>query len=331
MLGDPVLAVPADHPAQPVGVPGRGGKRPVLGYQCLRGVLHGHRGRRHDRLAVEPAGHAGLGSAELGQQPAGHVGGAGVDGARGRQGGHRPCGHRNHDASAALVGGGVVLVGEQLTDRQVRAAHPEGREQPGLHVVLPRHAGQHLHEVPGDQVAEVAVLEPLAQVPAERQEAEPADLVGARPVRVADPDQVVAGQSGPVRQQVGDGHPAGHYGIVHPQARQVILERLLPLEEALVGEGAHRRDGERLRHRPDGEQWVLGDRRLRCLVTVAPACGHDDVPVPDGGDGAPRYLPGSELPDNELIDALHGIEVNRAVADQGRPDHDRPGRTRPVS
>jgi hypothetical protein len=166
--------------------------------------------------------------------------------------------------------------------------------------------------VPGHQVAEVAVLELLAQVPAERQEPQPADQVGAGPVRVADPGQVVPGQPGPVRQQVGDGHPAGHHGIVQPQAGQIVLERALPLQEAVVDEGADRRDGERLRDRPDGEQRVLGDRRFRGLVTVAPAGGQDDVPVPDGGDGAPRDLPGSQLPGDELIDALHGTEVNQS-------------------
>jgi hypothetical protein len=122
-----------------------------------------------------------------------------------------------------------------------------------------------------------------------------------------------------VRQQVGDGHPVGHHGIVQPQARQVILERALPLQEAVVDEGADRRDGERLRDRPDGEQRVLGDRRLRRLVTVAPAGGQDDVPVPDGGDGAPRDLPGSQLPADELIDALHGTEVNQSRGRSSSP------------
>jgi hypothetical protein len=66
------------------------------------------------------------------------------------------------------------------------------------------------------RVAEVAVLEALAQIPAQRQESQAADQFGAGQVWVTEPGQVVARQAGPVGQQVEDGHTIGHHGVVQP-------------------------------------------------------------------------------------------------------------------
>ena len=79
------------------------------------------------------------------------------------------------------------------------------------------------------QVAEVAVLELLAQVHAQRQKPQPADQLGAGPARMTEPGQVVARQARPVGQQVDDAQTIGHHRVVQPEFRQVIAERTLPL------------------------------------------------------------------------------------------------------
>ena len=210
--GDRVFPVPADQPAKPVGVRGEAGHLPGARHQHVRRELALRRGRRHHGRAVElPAG-------QLGQQPPGHVGGAGVDRAGGRDRRQRPLRHMHDDAVPARVRGGVVVVRQHLVHGQVRAAHPKRLKQPAAREVLPRDAGEGLHHVPRDEVPEVAVLELLAQVLAQRQEPQGADDLGAGPARLPDPGQVVPGQPGPVRQQVNDRQAVGSDGIVQPDA-----------------------------------------------------------------------------------------------------------------
>jgi hypothetical protein len=187
------------------------------------------------------------------------------------------------------------------------AAHPQRPKQPRSQEVLPGRAGEHVHDVPGEHVAEVAVLEGLAQVPAERQEPQPPDHVSTSQVRMTDPGQVVPGQSGPVRQQVDDGQPLGHHGVMQPKAREVVAERALPLEQAVIHQGANRGRREGLGDGPDGEQRLRGDRQVRVHVAAAPPRGQHDAPVLDGGDSAPRDLPGSELLDDEPVDVVHAV------------------------
>ena len=157
----------------------------------------------------------------------------------------------------------MVWIGAHVVDRQVRAVHPKRRQQPGSQVVLPRGAGEHLHDMSRHQVAEVAVLELLAQVPAQGQKPQPADQLGAGPARVTEPGQVVARQARPVGQQVDDAQTIGHHRVVQPELRQVIAERTLPLKQAVIDEGADRRRREGLRGGPDGEQRVRSDREFR--------------------------------------------------------------------
>ena len=200
----------------------------------------------------------------------------------------------------------MVRVSGHVVDRQVRAAHPQRRQQPGTQEILPGAAGEHLHGVPGDQVAEVAVLERLSQVLAEGQEPQPTDHLGPGPVRVTEPDQVVTRQAGPVRQEVDDGQAVGHHRVVQPKLRQVVAERTLPFEQAVIDKGADRRRGEGLGDGTDGEQRVRGDRNPGVQVALAPPGSQDGLPVLDGGDGAARDLPRGQLLDDEPFDALQG-------------------------
>jgi hypothetical protein len=185
----------------------------------------------------------------------------------------------------------VVVVGEHLRHRKVRAAHAKRLEQPAAHEVLPRHAGQCLHHVAGHQVAEIAVLELLAQVLAQRQEPQGADELRAGPAWLPDPGQVVPGQPGAVRQQVGDRQAVADKGIVQPDLGDVIPQRPVPVEQFLIDEGADGCRGERLRRGPDGEERVLGDGQPGFAVPQSPAVGQLHLAVPDGGDRAPGNLP----------------------------------------
>jgi hypothetical protein len=250
MLGKPAAAVLADQPPQAVGVPGGQREGPVFRHHYVRRVLARERAGRHHRLPVD------LAAAELGQQPPGHVGGGGVDRAGRRQRRHGPLRHRHDDAIAALVGGGVVGVGEHVVHRQLRPVHSQRRQQPGSQVTLPPGTGDRLDDVAGQPVAQVAVLKRLAQVLAQRQEPQPADQLGAGPVRVTDPGQVMAGQAGPVSQQVDHAQAFGDDRIVQPDLGNVIPERALPVEQPVIDQRSYRRHRECLRDRPDGEQGV---------------------------------------------------------------------------
>jgi hypothetical protein len=254
----------------------------------------------------------------MGQQPPGQVGGARVDGTGRRHSRNGPLGHGHDDALAALVRRGVVRVGGHLVDRQVRAAHAQWCQQAVAQAVLPPRAGEHLHGVTGRQVAEVAVLERLAQVLAEGQEAQPADQLGPGPARVAEPGHLVARQAGAVRQQVDDGQAAAHRGIVQLDLGHVVPERALPVEQAVIDEGPDRGRGEGLGGGPDGEQGVRGDWALGIQVTLPPSGGQHDSAILDGDDSAARDLPGGQLVDDEPFDALH-VASNGRARSAGRP------------
>ncbi len=159
--------------------------------------------------------------------------------------------------------------------------------------------------MPGDQVPEVAVLELLAQVPAQRQEPQAADDLGAGPAGLSDPGQVVPGQPGPVRQQVNDRQAVARDGIVQPDAGHVIPQRPVPFQQSLINEGANGRRGERLGRGPDGEQRVLGDRQPRLPVPQPPPADQLNPPAPDGGNRAPGNLPRGKLLNNKPLNALH--------------------------
>ena len=184
----------------------------------------------------------------------------------------------------------MIRVGEHVIGRQLRPVHPQRRQQPGSQVILPPGAGEHLHEVACHQVAQVAVLERLAQVLAQRQEPQPADHLGAGPARMTEPGQVMAGKARPVGQQVDDAQAIGHHRIVQPELRQVIPKRAFPLKQAIIDQGTHGRHREGLRGRPDGQQRVRGDRQTGLQVPPAPPCRQDDIPVPDTSDRASRDL-----------------------------------------
>jgi hypothetical protein len=239
-------------------------------------------------------------------------------GAGRRQGRDGPLRHGHDDALAALVRRGMVRVGAHVVDRQVRAVHAQRRQQPAAQVVLPRRTGEHLHGVPGHQVAEVAVLELLAQVLAEGQEPQPADQLSPGPVRVTEPDHFVARQAGPVRQQVDDGQAVAQHGIVQPDLRHIVPERTLPVEQAVIGEGPDRGRGEGLGGGPDGEQRVRGNRELGVQVTLPPSGGQHSLAILDGGDGAARDLPAGQLFGDEPVDALHVLSFYTGFRDGGR-------------
>src|SRR5439155_12468962 len=115
-----------------------------------------------------------------------------------------------------------------LLDRQIASIHLERLEHTRRDELLPRHPGDDIDEMPDRDVAEVRVLEPLTDVGAQLEIAQPADEVGARPLRMTEPYELVARQTGTMRKQIAHGDPLAGYGIVHRELGDVLAERRVP-------------------------------------------------------------------------------------------------------
>ena len=140
----------------------------------------------------------------------------------------------------------------------------------------------------------------------------------------------VVGIAGPMRHEVDDPQrglrgsdrvavPDGEIG----EARDVLRDGVVPVEETLLVQRHHGHDRDRLRHRPDGKQRLLGD------VAIALASGISDGPMneltveTDQDDVAPghfvldeRFLHGRQALDEVGVERFFG-RLGRDGAGQG--------------
>ena len=174
-------------------------------------------------------------------------------------------------------------------------SHAERREDTDTGELFPGLAADPLGNHAGDHVAEVLVLEGLADVAAgfqvahRRQHLLPCAVGGY-------PGPVMPRQSAVVGQQIDDSDPVGGDWIVQAEFRQVLAHRLEPIEPPLVSQHGKPRGREGLGDRAQEELRAGGDRQGRLHIALA-ECLHQDRFVMlhdrDGETGDPPLGHGS--------------------------------------
>ncbi len=263
-------------------------------HRRIEGVLADHRLRGEElgnHLGTEQALAPGRRpSGQQHPQPLRHVADARPDGSGGRDTVHAGVADDGHRAVDLVVRRGDVGLLRQCGCGRDRAGHPERRQQARAHELAPRLAAHCRDDLTGRGVHHVLIGEVRAHRALERHVTEPGDDLAGRG-RLFVPQQIGIRHTGPMRQQVADPHLAGHVRVVEGEPRQVLGDRVVPPELALVDEHAERRRGHRLGRRADGEQRVLVDRLGRAEAAHAVALGEHDLAVLDHGDRQARRLP----------------------------------------
>src|SRR2546430_1109874 len=126
---------------------------------------------------------------------------------------------------------------------------------------FPSQAGELSFEVAHGHDGEIVVLVGAAKALVGLELVEPADQVVAREVRRI-PNEIVARQTGAVREKVtGSGLLAGDR-IVHLKLGEVAADGLVPIDFAFVFENGESQGGKRFGDRADGKKSRGGDGKL---------------------------------------------------------------------
>ena len=200
--------------------------------------------------------------------------------------------------------GGVVRR-RQIPHRRVRPRHPQRPKDAFADQIVPRSPGAlfdqiargHEHQVlilptPPERGVRLDVVEALIQFLATE----------AGPV----PQQVVPRQSGPVRDQVTRRHRFAGEFVVQLKVREVLADRLVPVELARIHEHAHQHDGERFAVGSDRHQRARRDRQLVVDIPEAVPLEEHDAAVLDDPQSEPRDVPLRHHRRNELIESSEG-------------------------
>jgi hypothetical protein len=248
--------------------------------------VHIGEGRRTDDLAA-----AELAVIEVHRHPLRHILDARVDRARWTDRRDGAEGDLLSLLVAFVIGLGEVVRLLRVEDRKVRARHPERVEDALSHVVLPALSRDVLGEVSGGQEHQVVVL-PLRAERFVRLEVRKAlDDLPARDPEVVVPEQIVAGQSRTVCDEVARRDHVRRRLIVHAEARKEGADGLVPVELALVDERAEDEGRESLRAGSDREERLRGDGKLPLHVAHAETLRVDDLAAFDHRDRESGHLP----------------------------------------
>jgi hypothetical protein len=190
----------------------------------------------------------------------------------------------------ADVGGGNVAARLERGGAGRGAVHAEGAEDAGLEEVVPGRAGGRGDDLSSDHVHDVVVVvagtEPvdLGQVAGAPDDLDPIQGGG-------DPDVVVAGDTGPVGEEVPDRYVTCDVWVGELEPGQVVDDGVVPLDGALVDQHAQSGGGHGLGSGGDGEEGVLIDGLTGTDLPFAVTPCEDDLVAVDDGDGEAGDLP----------------------------------------
>ncbi len=217
------------------------------------------------------------------------------------------------------MGNRDVAAGAEHSDAGARFGHADRLEDPGADEVVPLHAGSRLDHRAGGNEQHVVVGVGAAETGRRRDVAElPEDFFPA-PVGV-EPEQVpgAEGEAAPVGEQVPDGELMRHIRrAAQAEPGEIVGDRIVPAELAVVHQDAERRGGDRLGIGGHLEERVLVDLRRISHPADAPAGGKDDLAVPDHADGGPGLVEALERGRDVGIDVLgRGLRREGAQGDR---------------
>ncbi len=199
-------------------------------------------------------------------------------------------------ADAAKFADAAVRIGAICRDQPVHVIgdglrHAGWHEDPVVDECLPGLAAHGLDQLTRHDVEHVVVGEARAEAGRRLQEAQAPHRIGAGDLGGRHEEQVTLPQSeaAAMHQQVADRHLARDPGVVHPEIRQVIDDRVVPVDLALVHEDRERGGREGLRGRTDLEQRVGVDRLRGVEAADAVSAGERDLAVLDDCDGGARH------------------------------------------
>ena len=197
---------------------------------------------------------------EVQAQPWGQVAGAGVDGTgRVRFRLLIPRNDREAPVFSRPVPCGAIGTLFRLGRGQGNAGHSKRREQALAEEVAPRLASGPRRRVARGHVHDRLVLHLGAKRPRQGQSAHPANLLFLGPRRPV-PQQVVRTDPRAVRDQVAEAHEGVGSRVGQMKVGQVLADRVVPRQFAVVGQGGNQRGGECLGARRQGEHGVCGHR-----------------------------------------------------------------------
>ena len=269
-------------------------------HRDVRGVHVGHGGR------VDELGPPELAVIEMDDGPMGHLVDGGVDGAGGADDRDVAEGDLLEALLLGAVGEGEIGVLLRFEDREIRPLHAQRLEDERADGVLPLLARQLFDQVAGGQVHQVVVLPLLAEVGRGLEIRQAPDELLAGDLLVVVPEEVMAGKARDVHDEVPDGQALPGALVVQLEPGDVVADRLVPFDLALVDELAEGEDREGLGGGADGEDGIRRDRELLLDVLEAEAPGVGDLVVLDDDHADAGDLEGLEPLFGDLVEAFQG-------------------------
>ncbi|OLE71696.1 MAG: hypothetical protein AUG74_06190 [Bacteroidetes bacterium 13_1_20CM_4_60_6] len=174
-----------------------------------------------------------LAVAELENQIARHIINTGIDGARGTDGVDIVKGNFGYDILLEFIGQRVIIGFFNLFHRQVRMGHSQRGENLFANGAFPTQAGDFSFEVAHGHDGEIVVVIRAAEILVRFEKTKAAEHVFAGKIGGV-PNQIVAGQAGPMRKEIAGGGLLGGNGIVHLELRKIIVDRSIPIDFTLA-------------------------------------------------------------------------------------------------
>src|SRR5215472_18709401 len=168
--------------------------------------------------------------------------------------------------------------------------HSQRREDLLANGAFPTEAGELSFEVAHGHDREIVVLVGAAKAFVGLEIADAADQVLTAEVRGI-PDEVVARESGAMREKVARSGLLARDGIVHLKFGKIAADRLVPIHFAFVFENGKGESREGFGDGADREKRGGGDRKLVLHVAISIALGVDDYSILHHGDGYARNFP----------------------------------------
>ena len=187
----------------------------------------------------------------------------------------------------ARVRVGTILAGLDIGVGDVGVVHAERREDVLANIVIPGSAGHRGDDLSSSHVEQIVIGIVAAETGGGLHETQPVDDFFARVGGMRPEEQITFAKShaAAMREQVADGHFVRDVGIVHDEAGQTLVDRIVPRELAFIDQRGQRSGGESFCVGADAEHRELVDGIGVSQFAHAITFSDDNFAVFHDGDG----------------------------------------------
>src|SRR5215471_2236348 len=231
-----------------------------------------------------------------------------------------------------VIGLGEIRALLAVGNREVAGGHLQRLKDVLAHKILPALSGNFANQVAGGHDEHIVVTITTAKIAIGLKKSQPAHQVFTSEIR-AIPDEIVSSHTHSMRNEVTRGHALACDWIVDLEFREILPNRLVPLELAFVIQDSHGKRSEGFGNRTDRKDRLASDWKIPLDVTHTEPMRIADLPVLYYRNRQSRHAPLLHLCRYKLLQVIRNsgyavgwreLRVCRRCSGQREQERERP-------